>query len=507
MNNSMKNTLASVFGLIILMVTTVVWAAPVPDTGQTKCYNDTVEIPCPSPGQPFYGQDANYTINPMSYTKLDGGGNALPDSATSWVTVKDNVTGLIWETETNNLQYSNKVYTWYDSNPATNGGYAGTPGGGTDTEDLIKALNDAHYGGFSDWRLPTIKELDSIVYLDAYVDYIKMTSMFINTSYFPDTRGLSLGIPIIQGVYWSSNTDANNSQSALCMDFGWYGQPVTCSKDPQTNSGGLLLYTYARAVRGGLSKSAYVNNGNGTVTDTSTGLMWQQNTPESSMTWEQALSNCESLALGGYTDWRLPNQKELRSLVDYSTSNPAINITYFPNTVSSYYWSSTPSSSGVSSVQSDEYLYDFSYVVDFQHVSSNYVQNKNNKYYVRAVRGGLSPTPDIKANGIGGEITVTSDTPVSVTISLISGNKNGIPADWWFAINSPWGWYFLTTSGLTQIPIPLYQSTPLYDFSDQKMMEGQLPVGEYEFFFGVYVTPNDSTESPLYLDSVKVHVN
>jgi hypothetical protein len=63
-----------------------VWA--VPDTGQNKCYDASVEITCPSPGQAFYGQDAQYNINPMSYTKLDGGGNALPDSATSWVMVK-----------------------------------------------------------------------------------------------------------------------------------------------------------------------------------------------------------------------------------------------------------------------------------------------------------------------------------------------------------------------------------------------------------------------------------
>ena len=67
------------------LFTADVWASSVPDTGQTKCYNATVEIPCPSSGQPFYGQDAQYTSNPMSYTKLDGSGNALLDSAASWV--------------------------------------------------------------------------------------------------------------------------------------------------------------------------------------------------------------------------------------------------------------------------------------------------------------------------------------------------------------------------------------------------------------------------------------
>ena len=71
----------------------------IPDSGQTKCF-DAVgnEInPCPSPSEDFYGQDGNYSINTQSYTKLDSHGNDLPESATEWVMVRDNVTGLIWE--------------------------------------------------------------------------------------------------------------------------------------------------------------------------------------------------------------------------------------------------------------------------------------------------------------------------------------------------------------------------------------------------------------------------
>jgi tRNA(Arg) A34 adenosine deaminase TadA len=77
------------------------WAAPVPHTGQTKCYDVSGNvITCPPPGQPLYGQVANYIIHPMSYTKLDSSGNTLPDSDAAGCMVRDNVTGLIWEMKT-----------------------------------------------------------------------------------------------------------------------------------------------------------------------------------------------------------------------------------------------------------------------------------------------------------------------------------------------------------------------------------------------------------------------
>ena len=69
-----------VFLLLISAINVYAW--PIPDTGQTKCYNNTKEIPCPAPGEPFYGQDGNYTINLHSYTKLDAAGTAFSDAAT-----------------------------------------------------------------------------------------------------------------------------------------------------------------------------------------------------------------------------------------------------------------------------------------------------------------------------------------------------------------------------------------------------------------------------------------
>jgi len=84
-----------------------------------------------------------------------------------------------------------------------------------------------------------------------------------------------------------------------------------------------------------------IDNSNGTVTDESTGLMWQQKTPANESTLNQSIAYCKKLKLGGYTDWRLPTIKELNSIVDYSKCNTAINTEMFPNTPPLTYWTSS----------------------------------------------------------------------------------------------------------------------------------------------------------------------
>jgi Protein of unknown function (DUF1566) len=392
-----KKTLVSAFVFIFfLMITAVAFAALVPDTGQTRCYNATVEITCPSPGKAFYGQDAQYNINPMSYTKLDGSGGVLPDYAVSWVMVKDNVTGLTWEMKNSmdgakdysNPHDSDNTYTWYDSNPATNGGNAGTPGDGTDTEDFIKALNDANYGGYNDWRMPTIKELTYIVNYS-----IPSPVPTIDAGYFPNT---------VSSFYWSCTSLTSSTGLAWGVGF-----------DSGYGFNNKFYSLYVRAVRGGQTQSAYTDNSNGTVTDASTGLMWQQ--VGSSGTWEQSLAYCEGLNLGGYTDWRLPTIKELESLVDYSRyGDPAINTTYFPGAGSSGYWSSTTSAN---------YTY-FAWGVGFYY-GSDAIYNKGRSLYVRAVRGGQLGSLGLWAETTGRASIWTMDADGNKTSTLYYGPYTG----------------------------------------------------------------------------------
>ena len=114
------------------------------------------------------------------------------------------------------------------------------------------------------------------------------------------------------------------------------------------------------------------------MTDNKTGLVWQQG-ETGSMTWGSALSYCEGLSLGGNTDWRLPNIKELESITDDARYNPAIDTSFFPGANTSSYWSST--TYAVSPGHAWYVNFNFGNV---------YYYYKYSYYYVRCVRGGVS---------------------------------------------------------------------------------------------------------------------
>jgi len=280
-----------------------------PDTGQEVCYNNTTVIECPAAGQPFYGQDAQYVSNPMSYTDNGNG------------TVTDNVTGLMWQRED-------------DDTPRT-------------WDNAISYCEGLTLSGHTDWRLPNEYELQSIVDYGRYDPAIDTTA-FPGTNYW----------------YWSSSTCAHYTGSAWLVYF--YHGAVYYGLKTDTN--------HVRCVRGESVPQSFTDNLDGTVTDNETGLIWQQEDDNQTRNWQSALAYCEGLSLGGHSDWRLPDVKELRSIVDNTRYTPAIDTTVFPGTNSGYYWSSSTGASP-----------GYAWSVGFN-LGDVYGSNKTLTYYVRCVR-------------------------------------------------------------------------------------------------------------------------
>jgi hypothetical protein len=182
-------------------VAATVNAAPatrsLPDTGQTTSCTAN------------FSDRSDNTINPPHHTKLDASGGTLADSATSWTMARDDVTGLIWEVKIDDgsIHDRDNIYTWQNAQGV-----------------FIAQLNSDNFGGHSDWRLPTIKELSALVDTDAF-------NPSINTIYLPNT---------ISNIYWSSTTHASD-MDAWAVNF--YNGDV--------DIGGKSSSFSVRAVRGG----------------------------------------------------------------------------------------------------------------------------------------------------------------------------------------------------------------------------------------------------------------
>jgi len=283
------------------------------DTGQNKCYNNMIEISNPQPGEAFYGQDAQYTGNAPSYTLSADG-----------LTVYDNVTSLTWTQSPDldgdgDIDFDDKLtFSEFLAYPAT--------------------LNAQNYGGYSDWRAPTIKELYSLIDFrggdpSSYQGSdTSVLTPFIDTNYFDFGYGdTSVGERIIDAQYWSSTqyvaTTMNGDATVFGVNFA-DGRIKGYPRDINPMLGGDMK-EYARFVRGNADygDNQFVANGDGTVTDNATGLMWRQADSGAGINWEEALAwvqtkNAENYL--GHSDWRLPNAKELQSIVDY-TRSPSTN--------------------------------------------------------------------------------------------------------------------------------------------------------------------------------------
>lgn len=265
------------------------------DTNVTEFYNNNSIITEPSIGEAFYGQDANYITNIPSYTDNGDG------------TISDDITGLMWEQDMGEkISY---------------------------TEAFVKA-ESATLGGHTDWRVPTVKELYSLILFTGRVQGESAIEMFININYFNQPLGdVSLGEREIDAQTWSSTQYVGQTMNGSETVFGVNFVDGRIKGYPRLKPGsGTANTMYFRMVRGnteyGLNN--FVDNGDSTISDLATGLMWQKSDDGIARNWEQAHFYSENLDLASHNDWRLPNAKELQSIVDYTrspqtTSSPAIN--------------------------------------------------------------------------------------------------------------------------------------------------------------------------------------
>jgi len=255
------------------------------DTGVKDFYSNSHKISTPKPGDPFYGQDAQYRINSPSYTNNGDG------------TITDNVTGLMWQ------QDMGKKITF---------------------KDAFKKVTALNLGGYSDWRVPTIKELYSLIQFTGKVRGARALKMFIDTKYFNQPLGgKNEGEREIDAQTWSATEyvgrTMRNDETIFGVNFvdgRIKGYP---KYHPRTRA---LNKMYFRMVRGNpnYGKNQFIDNGDGTVSDLATGLMWQKADKGKGLDWKNALKYAEALDLANLSDWRLPDAKELQSIVDYSRS-------------------------------------------------------------------------------------------------------------------------------------------------------------------------------------------
>ncbi len=298
---------------------------PLVDTGQRKFYGNTAELSSAptSAATAFYGEDAQFAGRQPSYRNNGDG------------TISDLNTGLMW------VAARGSQVTW---------------------DAAAAGASSSRVGGYSDWRMPTIKELYSLIDFNGKSAATDASCVpYINTSYFAIVFGDVTGGRVIDGQDWSATKYVSTTMNGDATVFGVNfidgrikGYPQY--SPPGSKTGNTL---YVRYVRGNSSYGVnqLANNGDGTITDNATGLMWAQADSGVAKNWQDALAWVQtqnSANALGHNDWRMPNAKELQSIVDYSRSpattnsaaiNPLFSVTAISNEGGAadfpWYWAST----------------------------------------------------------------------------------------------------------------------------------------------------------------------
>ncbi len=273
---------------------------PIVDTGQQRCYDNQREIEYPKPGEPFFGQDAQYLGNQPAYRNNGDG------------TVTDRITGLMWQRN---------------------------PGPKKTFKEAVAGAKACRVGGYKDWRLPSIKELYSLIqFSGADVDPRSTDGSdlkpFIDSKYFGFVYGdPAKGERIIDSQMATStkyvSTTMHGNETMFGVNFAdgrIKGYPTGSSRPGRAAKGYYVFYVRGNTKYG---QNDFHDNNNGTITDRATGLTWAKvdsghlkagSNRDGKLNWEQALRWVEDLRHAGHSDWRLPNAKELQSIVDYTRS-------------------------------------------------------------------------------------------------------------------------------------------------------------------------------------------
>lgn len=317
--------LFSLFGAAFGQEKSLIHSYEIADTGQSIFFDNSRSIPKPLPGQPFYGQDAQFSRNVPHYTDNGDG------------TITDKVTGLIW-------QKSFAVMTY---------------------DEAVQRAKTFSLSGQHDWRVPSIKELYSLALFSGVdassrnMSDVPLGAKPFIASVFDFQYGANgdrpidtqlLSSTIYQGVTMRRNKTVFGFNAA---DGRIKGYPLF---DPRWHSEKRFTVRFVRG-NSKYGRNNFHDNHDGTISDLATGLMWEKSDSGKGMNWQEALAwaaQKNATAYLGYKDWRLPNAKELQSIVDYSrspqmTDSPAISPLFEVSVIWDeagrkdypFYWTST----------------------------------------------------------------------------------------------------------------------------------------------------------------------
>ncbi len=292
---------------------------PVVDTGQDACYDHRGrQGECPAAGEALFGQDAQSTGFEPRYADHGDG------------TVTDGVTGLMWQQ---------------------------TPAHGLSYDEAIAGASSARTGGHDDWRLPSIKELYSLIDFRGVTGRSAAASKpYLDTGVFEFRYGdEAAGDRFIDAQYCSSTRYVGTTMGGSATVFGVNFADGRIKGYPVTRPGGRTKTFHVRYVRGqsDYGVNDFRDNGDGTISDRATGLMWARADSGFGLDWTEALAWVQRMnaeAYLGHDDWRLPNAKELQSLVDYSRApavtgsaaiDPLFELSRLADGTYPYYWTST----------------------------------------------------------------------------------------------------------------------------------------------------------------------